>query len=238
MVFWQRVTIIWVLVVCVMAAYSLTLLGPLNAEITEDKAGNSAISHGQVRTALEDWVDVNYTQTYALSALINTSCTEWDIGYRDDAATVYANALIAGAPWDETIYAKPCFVNGPVGNGFSLITVSDFPFLYVSPNLLDKTDATLGAIVADSSDPLWQRFVAAACLDDRSNYKLLAGVAITLGYSQSGPTATGPVLQCINSLSHHYYFVVRSNIRVFQPKDAASRLFLPNSPIPKSGNIN
>jgi hypothetical protein len=257
--FLERIGVIALLLVLVLVLVSIGGAQSTSAAAHDLARGRAALARGDQRTAVRAWRDVLRTAPRSLSALVLTSCVEWKMRYTDEAVSYYQSALVAGLPWDRLVVNRPCFVNAPTLHGLQMTQTAGLPILFAIPSRKDRTGVALEAIAAAApgagANPLVrealarltvagddptrpvpaQSLLAAACLNDRSNLRMIAAMDLTLALNDPRmPRANGILRSCALKFRGRYVVVPRSHGQeIFLPKDLGDRTFLPDSsPIP------
>jgi hypothetical protein len=235
----ERIGAIALFLVLLLVVITIGGLRSTSAAAHDLARGRSALARGDRRQAVQAWADVLRTAPRSLDALVLTSCAEWDIGYADEAVVYYQRALLAGLPWNRLVVSHQCFLNAPMLHGLRTAQIAGMPILYAAPSRKDRAGVALEAIAtaaprASRPQPA-QSLLAAACLNDRSDLRLLAAMDMTIALNDPRmPPAHGVLRTCVGRFRGRYGFQTQPNgPEIFLPKDLKDRVFRPNSsPIP------
>jgi hypothetical protein len=238
--FVERVGVIALALIVLLVLASFGGLRSTTSAARDLERGHVALHRGDHRNAVRAWQDVLMASPGSLKARLLLSCTLWDIGYVDDAVQYYQQALVEGLPWNTVVTDRRCWLNDPTGHRLRLRSVQHVPVLYVRPGDKDRDGVALHAILAGGRadaphHPLpAESMLAAACLNDRADLRLLAAIHMTLALNDPAlPRLNGVLLRCATSFKGRYRFQVRAGQEIFFPADRDERTFwTSHSPIP------
>lgn len=238
--FVERVGVIALALIVLLVLASFGGLRSTTSAARHLERGQVALHRGDHRSAVRAWQDVLMASPGSLKARLLLSCTLWDIGYVDDAVQHYQQALVLGLPWNTVVTDRRCWLNDPTGHRLRLRSVQHVPVLYVRPRDKDRDGVAFHTILAggradDPRHPLpAESMLAAACLNDRADLRLLAAIHMTLALNDPAlPRLNGVLLHCATSFKGRYRFQVRAGQEIFFPADRDERTFwTSHSPIP------
>jgi len=231
----ERVGVVALCGVLLLGIWTVGGLRSTSAAAGELERARQAFRRGDARGVVRAGDSVLRTAPRSLPALVLNSCATWDIRYTDEAVLYYQRALMAGLPWDRLVVRRPCFLNAPTFHGLRMARIASMPMLYAAPRGRTASGAALEVMATgDARTTPGESLLAAACLNDRSDLRLLAAAQLTMALNGPAlPQATGALRGCLQSLRGRYVFETRDRQEIFWPKDLGDRRFLPDSsPIP------
>jgi hypothetical protein len=231
----ERIGVVALCGILLLALWTVGGLRSTSAAAGELDRARQAFQRGDEREVVRAGDAVLRTTPRSLVALVLNSCATWDIGYTDEAVLYYQRALMAGLPWNRLVVHRSCFLNAPTYHGLRMAEVAGMPILYAASRGRTASSSALEAVVVgDARTTPGESLLAAACLNDRSDLRLLAAAQLTMALNGPAlPQAKGALRSCLQKLRGRYVFETRDHQGIFWPKDLGDRRFLPDSsPIP------
>jgi hypothetical protein len=197
------------------------------------RQGSSALAQGDHQTAAERFYAAWTKEPRSITAHAGLACSEWPLGYRDEAVSHVAAAVNLGAGIGY-LHGTRCFFAALGAHGFRLLPTDIATLVYATPRPGDRTEAKLESIARASSpggtvDWAW-RVLAVACLNHRHDYRLLASRALKLALNlppNLKPSSPRPPLigTCVKKLQPHYRIVQEPGGIDAVPRDIERRAF-------------
>jgi hypothetical protein len=199
------------------------------------RQGSSALAQGDYRTAAERFYVAWTKEPRSITAHAGLACSEWQLGYRDEAVSHVMAAVNLGAGVGY-LQGTRCFFAALGAHGFRLLPTDVAALLYATPRPGDRTEARLESVARGSSpggtvDWAW-RVLAVACLNHRHGYRLLASRALKFALNlppNLKPSSPRPSLigACARKLQPQYRLIQEAGGIEAVPRDVARRTFKP-----------
>jgi hypothetical protein len=213
-----------------LVATTATNFGDEHAAVQDLRAGELAISHHDLVGAMRMLASSALFENQSVRVRVLQACVDWDLRYRDEAATEAQIALTLGyRPNEETHYAgRSCFLDVPEFHGFGFLRVQPKLWLiYPRPYQTDARGLQLLEIAEQESElSKGDALIAIGCLADRYDLRSLAAFGFVVGINSNlklfgRPTSTPALIRCLKSKS------VNTGYRSFKSPISHAWIFIP-----------
>jgi hypothetical protein len=238
---------------CLLVAVVLALTAHANLETDRQamqllNAANADIQRGDLPAASKNLAGADLLVNQSITVHLLAACVEWDMGFRDDAALDSQGALNLGyQPSQASGYrGRDCFLDAAPFRGISFMKIAGFGWvIYTQPGNSDRIGDQFLLIAQENqvAQPD-QAFVALGCLDDRYDFRILAGTMLTLGLNENvanggGALPSAALRICLQSASirngYRFFTDPGTSYDVYVPSDFSARIPSPSKPHPPAG---